>query len=168
MDRVDAMSERPYILVDVDGVLNAISCWKVSSCDCHAGWVRTKALGFQLLLNPAHGPALLALASETGAELAWGSTWEGLANEHIGPVIGLPELPWARMPSGHYAHKADGFVPWVTGRPFVWFDDEPDAPAAAAALACQPHLVITVDEATGLTAEHIAAARLWLMDAGAP
>lgn len=157
-------AERPYILVDVDGVLNAISCQRVKSCDCHAGWVRTRALGFPLLLNPAHGPALLNLAKETGSELAWGSTWENLANEHIGPVIGLPELPWARMPPQHWrhAHKADGFVPWVAGRPFIWFDDEPDAPGAAAALASQPHLVITVDEVAGLTDEHIAAAQVWL------
>ena len=38
--------------------------------------------------------------------------------------------------------KAEGFVPWPQGRPFVCFEDEAEEKAAAAALASQPHLVI--------------------------
>ena len=43
--------------------------------------------------------------------------------------------------------KAEGFVPWTRGRPFAWFEDEPEEQAAAARLASQPHLIIRVDPA---------------------
>ena len=157
---------KPLVLIDVDGVLNAISCQRVDSCECHPGWLRRKALGFPLLLNPAHGPWLLELAETTGAELVWGSTWESLANEHIGPAIGLPELPWVPMPprkfSGHRDLKAVGFVPWTAGRPFTWFDDESMELEAVAYHTTQPFLGIEVDGRTGLAEKHITLAREWL------
>jgi hypothetical protein len=108
---------------------------------------------------------LLNLAEETGAELAWGTTWEHDANTFVGPVIGLPELPVEPLKrvNGLRDTKPAGVVPWTLGRPFVWFDDDLTVPGDCLALAgVQPHLVIPVDESTGLTDEHMAAARDWL------
>lgn len=74
-----------------------------------------------LTLNPAHGRLLRVLAGAAGAELAWATTWEDLANRYIGPVLGLPELPVV-LPC-EYGAKAGTVVPWTNGRPWVWFDD---------------------------------------------
>jgi hypothetical protein len=163
---LEAARCRPLILVDVDGVLNpSFIARERRRLAFHEGWVQRRAdvggLVFRLFVNPAHGPLLWRLAEETGAELAWGTTWEYYANPCVGRLLGLPGLRWAPVRDGN--HKADGIVPWTRGRPFVWFDDEPGAAEVTARLAGgQPHLVVHVDDPPGLTEEHIATARTWL------
>jgi len=162
---------RPLILIDVDGVLNPwirhdLARQQPPFCDCHSGWVQTHARPhgggkFTLLLNPAHGPMLLDLAADTDAELAWGSTWEHHANQWIGPLVGLPELPVGVTHGGTF--KADTLIPWCDSRPFVWFDDDETELARADGIATQPHLSVHVDEETGLTGAHIVTAKAWLM-----
>jgi hypothetical protein len=161
------MADRPLILVDVDGVLNVITSSAERRRLCyHEGWRQRKVdvggLAFRLTVNPAHGPELRRLAAETGAELAWGTTWEDDANRFVGPLVGLPELPVC--PVAGFPHKAHGVIAWTAGRPFVWFDDEPDAAEVTAELAVgQPHLVVLVDETEGLTEQQLAGAREWLL-----
>lgn len=158
---------RPLVLLDVDGVLNpSFSSKTRRRLAYHDGWVQRRVdvggLTFRLFVNPEHGRWLRLLAIETGAELAWGTTWEEYANPCVGPLLCLPSLRHAVVRDG--VHKADGIVPFTAGRPFVWFDDEPDAGEAAARLAGdQPHLVVYVDEHTGLTEEHVTVARDWLL-----
>lgn len=161
-----ADSRRPILLIDVDGVLNVItSSRQRSRLIYHERYVHRRIDGFHLTLNPANGPLLAQLAADTGAELAWGSTWEQSANREIGPLLGIPELPFAPV-AGHRT-KADGVVPWTAGRPFVWFEDDQTVIERAEHLAVgQPHLIVRVDEATGLTEAHIEAARVWLNRAG--
>jgi hypothetical protein len=159
--------DRPLVLIDVDGVLNVIATAKERRRLCyHEGWrqkrVETGVGAFRLFWNPDTGPLLNRLAAETGAELAWGTTWEEYANLIVGPLVGLPRLPVASV--SDFPHKANGIVPFTAGRPFVWFDDEPDAAEVTAVLAIgQPHLVVKVDEREGLTEQHVAAAREWLL-----
>lgn len=154
-------------MVDVDGVLNAVTTASERRRLCyHEGWrqkrVELPVGAFRLFWNPTVGPLLRQLAKETGAELAWGTTWEEYANLVVGPLVGLPTLPVC--PVANFPHKANGIVPWTEGRPFVWFDDEPDAAEVTAVLAGgQPHLVVQVDEREGLTEQHVAAARQWLL-----
>jgi hypothetical protein len=62
--------------------------------------------------------------------------------------------------------KAAGFVPWAQGLPFVWFEDEAEEKAAAARLASQPHLVVLVDPAVGLTSLRLDEAARWLLALG--
>ncbi|MFC4501914.1 MULTISPECIES: hypothetical protein [Streptomyces] len=78
-------------------------------------------------LNPGHGAALLDLPYE----LCWATTWMAEANRWIGPVVGLPELPYVDFTAVLFAHRDDR-VHWKTetivahaaGRPFAWVDDE--------------------------------------------
>ena len=163
------MNNRPLILIDVDGVLNPFYAdempepWTKNRITVNDG--RT----FTVFLNPEHGPKLLALAEETGAELAWGSIWKDQANDHIGPRIGLPRLPFAPMPFHGSGTKARSFVPWTDGRPFVWFDDDCIALDTAVQMVDrvkQPFLPVLINPATGLTDRHLSEARSWLLKNG--
>ena len=128
-------------------------------------------MSFKLWLNPSHGPLLLDLAEGAGAELAWASYWCDNANEWIGPRIGLPELPFVPIPQfpgieegrSLGAWKARHVAEWTEGRPFVWFEDEPDATEC---IAGEPdvaeHLLVEIDPVTGLTGTHLTAAATWL------
>lgn len=164
------MSERPILAVDVDGVLNACD-WQ--NPEPPAGWRDARVRGYRIRHNPGHGARLLAIAEETGAELIWCTTWEEMANQYIAQLVGLPELPWVPMEPGRagrkfseYASvgetKAAAMAIYAGDRPFCWLDDEPDAGDELRSLAV-PHLVVHVDEESGLQDEHFEAARAWLL-----
>lgn len=166
--RAKLNSRRPILAVDVDGVLNACNDGPPAE-----GWQDAKARGFRIRHNPAHGARLLALAAETGAELVWCTTWEELANECIGPLVGLPELPWVPMAPGRAGQKfsdrpsvgstkARAMRAYAGERPFCWLDDEPDVAAGLEGWLA-PCVVIEVDERTGLQDKHFDAARSWLL-----
>ena len=133
------MSERPLLLLDVDGPLNPFRAPFLR----HRGYVtrrlhpanwsarqapgsRRLRRGLRVRLHPGHGARLLGLPYE----LAWATTWMHEANEMIAPVIGLPaDLPviefidlFAKDPEGLY-WKTRQVVAWAAGRPFVWVDD---------------------------------------------
>ena len=161
---------RPILAVDVDGVLNRCD-WRAR--EAPAGWLDAKVLGFRIRHNPGHGAALLAVAERTGAELAWCTTWEQLANDHIRHLVGLPELPVVPMKPGKAGlrfgerrsvgvTKAMAMAAYAGDRPFCWLDDEPDAADELAVLCDTPHLVVRVDEETGLADEHLKLAEAWL------
>ena len=160
---------KPLILVDVDDTLNLIEFSSAARrhLGFHHGWRRGKAWSdgreYQLLVNPAHGRLLRELAAVTGAQLAWATTLEEAANRYVAPLLGLPRLPVATpAPVGD---KAAHVVPWTSGRPWVWLDNDEDELAQASRLAWaagQPHLCVPVNPATGLTARHAELARAWL------
>jgi hypothetical protein len=158
----------PVVLVDVDGVLNPLE-------RPHRGYRRHRAtphgVTYGLWLNIEHGALLRALAHETGAELVWASYWRDQANRWISPRVGLPEMDFVPIPA--YAGQTDGLslgawkarhvAAWARGRPFVWFEDEPDVTGCVAAEAgIGPHLIVAVDARTGLVESHVEAARTWL------
>jgi hypothetical protein len=155
----------PILGVDVDGVLNALSPGRPAS-----GWldaeVRLEQASLRIRHNPGHGAQLLALAAEHGAELLWCTSWQELANEHIGPLVGLPELPWVPMDPGRRSEslgsvKARSIAACAGDRPFCWLDDERDAREA---LACHPvpHKVVWVEPLAGLQDHHLRRAGEWL------
>ncbi|POM23697.1 hypothetical protein BTM25_23180 [Actinomadura rubteroloni] len=158
----------PLLLVDVDGVLNPR---KRPSRRFRRHKCAPEGIAFKLWLNRAHGPLLLDLAERTGAELAWASYWCATANEWIAPRVGLPELPHVPIPrfpgtveGGTLgAWKARHVAAYTGGRPFVWFEDEPDATERIAAEdGVGPHLLVAVDPVHGLTDDHFARAADWL------
>ena len=98
------------LLLDVDGPLNPYAAKSTRRPDGYVTYRRTPSggwhtgrnarrfKGLRVWLNPEHGAQLLALAEETGLELAWATTWQHEANDRIGPVLGLPALPVVEFP----------------------------------------------------------------------
>lgn len=118
--------ERPWLLLDVDGVLNPeFSGQQRQKLLRTGGWRSTAGyadgLSWPLFLSGTHGPMLLKAARDTGAELAWATTWNGAANKWVGPKAGLPELPVLYAERGA---KPSTVLEQTQGRPFVWLDDE--------------------------------------------
>jgi hypothetical protein len=118
---------------------------------------------YRLVLNPAHGPALLKLAADSGAELMWATFWEGHANTWVAPHVGLPTLPVVPIPfrprwgpdsvatAGTW--KLKNVLARLGDRPFIWFDDD------ANPVNRPGQYVVHVDETTGLTDDHLRIAR---------
>lgn len=127
-------------------------------------------------LNPGHGPRLLALR----CDLVWATAWATDANDLIGPLIGLPELPvviWPENPGGEPTPMQPSFaqddelhwktrylVEWAAGRPFAWVDDEiTDADRTwVRAHHSGPALLHRVDHRSGLTDADFAVLDDWL------
>jgi hypothetical protein len=132
---------RPLLFLDVDGPLNpyaaqperrpegytTIRVFREGDADSDPGRLRSRAKPLRVWLNPEHGPALLAL----GYELCWATTWMSDANRFIGPVLGLPALPFVDFGDGLLRERPDGIhwkaaplLAYADGRPFAWVDDE--------------------------------------------
>ncbi|MEU6142118.1 hypothetical protein ABZ848_17340 [Streptomyces sp. NPDC047081] len=120
---------RPLLFLDVDGPLNPYAAKPERRPEGYTTIRVALQPGrpLRVWLNPSHGAALLGL----GYELCWATTWMDAANRWIGPVIGLPELPYVDFGAGLFAFRPDG-VHWKTeaivahaeGRAFAWVDDE--------------------------------------------
>ncbi|MEU1087046.1 hypothetical protein ACFYPN_14535 [Streptomyces sp. NPDC005576] len=156
------MGTKPLLLIDIDGPLNpymALSRRRApEGYRRHrmrpTGWETGQAL--PVLLNPAHGPALLALAGRY--ELVWATTWKNEANVWVGPHLGLPVLPFVDWPvvggsagDGTF-WKTRHVVAYAAGRPFAWIDDEvrEQDRAWVAAHHPGPALLRQIDPAVGL------------------
>lgn len=122
---------KAYILVDVDGVLNAFG---LQGKKLPADWKQAVARSFPIIYREEMGAELLSLAAENDAELVWCTTWQETANEHIAPLVGLPELPhiplhMPKMDASTGRCKAYSIPKWMNEngeKPFIWFDDESD------------------------------------------
>lgn len=160
---------QPILALDVDGPLNPdwvpghapaegfVSYrWKNETRRSN-GSVRYQRLP-RVWLNAGHGPQLLALE----AELAWGTSWNNLANRFIGPAIGLPVLPvvhvgepaWTERPGGlHW--KIPALAEFRPTQPLLWVDDECTKADARelARLRRAPTAIYRVDLRTGLTVD---------------
>lgn len=132
---------RPLLFLDVDGPLNPYAAEPETCPEGYTtvrvpqeggtagepGRPRTHMRPPQVWLDPGDGPALLAL----GYEVCWATTWMDDANRWIGPVLGLPELPYVDFGTALFNERSDGvhwksgpLVEYADGRPFAWVDDE--------------------------------------------
>ncbi|MFD7089388.1 hypothetical protein ACFV94_16530 [Streptomyces sp. NPDC059896] len=164
MDSRESSRTKPLLLIDVDGPLNpylALTAERAPEGYARhwtrpSGWPEDQPL--PVLLNPEHGVELLALADRY--ELVWATTWEDDANAWIGPVLGLPELPYVEwsgpeprgVPLGTF-WKTPYVLEYAAGRPFAWVDDE--ITSYDRAWTDQRHLaaalLLRIDPGTGLT-----------------
>jgi hypothetical protein len=182
---MDELLVPPLLMIDVDGPLNpfgAMPDHRPDGYEAHRlltpGWVAMQAtrnaewgyperrpVPLPVWLNPAHGPALMALPFE----LIWATTWEDEANTHLAPLLGLPELPFvawssprSKSPEGVF-WKTPEVVSWADGRPFAWLDDEitgadrewVDAHHPA------PSMLLRIDPSLGLLPEDFAVLKGW-------
>lgn len=166
---------RPLLFLDVDGPLNpyaaklqsrpegytTIRVAQEGGADSESGRLRSHVRPLRVWLNPNHGPALLSL----GYELCWATTWMSKANKSIGPVLGLPALPFVDFGDALLRERPDGvhwkaapLVAYADGRPFAWVDDEQgDADHAyVAANHAAPALLHHVNPRIGLRKDDFA------------
>ncbi|MFJ8886088.1 HAD domain-containing protein [Streptomyces sp. NPDC102402] len=165
---------KPLLLIDVDGPLNPFAALArrplPEDYTLHqmrpTGWKEGTPL--PVLLSPAHGDELLALAARY--ELVWATTWKDEANEWVGPRIGLPSLPYIDWPAMH-ALRPDGtywktrhVVDYADGRPFAWVDDEISDLDRAWVAAHHPgrSLLLRVDPWVGLVREDFETLAQWV------
>ena len=161
------MGERPWLLIDVDGVLNPLVV--ADGFDIHEltpiGWTRGP---LQVQLTPRHGGWIAAMTDVF--ELAWATTWEDSANTLIGPLVGLPELPVVHFgfetarPVWGICAKTPGVAAWVGRRPFAWLDDgidERDARWMRRQYGLHDFHLQPIDPLVGLTEADLAQVRAW-------
>ena len=158
------IGRRPILFLDVDGPLNPYAAKpsrRPEGYETHRFFAGTRdwgKRGLRVWLNPAHGPQLLALPFD----LVWGTTWEDQANEYIGPVIGLPELPVVHFGFSE-STKIPALVRYADGRPFAWVDDDIAASdhTYAGTHAGGPFLLHSVSPRLGLLDEDFRVLREW-------
>ncbi|MGF0174376.1 hypothetical protein ACQF36_28840 [Streptomyces sp. Marseille-Q5077] len=135
------MSQRPLLFLDIDGPLNPYATLSdtcpedYTTVQLPAEAQGSSAVGSPrsfrrpetMWLNPGHGKALLTL----GFELCWASAWMSDANQWIGPLLGLPALPFVDFGDSLMRERPHGVhwrsapvMAYADGRPFAWVDDE--------------------------------------------
>ena len=115
---------RPYLLLDVDGVLNPLGIERP------VGFVRYELSGFEVDLSAGHGVMLNAMSE--WFDLVWATTWEHEASLLIAPLLSLPrDLPVIEFTHGRADEtwKLHDVREFVGDRPLAWVDDELGAEA---------------------------------------
>jgi hypothetical protein len=156
------MTERPLLLMDVDGVLNPFA-----APACPEGFAEFDIPGGDgepTRLCRAHGGWLRELARRY--ELVWATGWGADANAYLSPLLGLPNLPLVTFPPVPFEprEKVPAIAAYVgERRPVAWVDDAlvPEAHAWAAARAA-PTLLLGTDPSRGLGRETVERLADWL------
>ncbi len=120
---------RPLVLLDVDGVLNALGPADASWPDWQRGTARAGGRAWPVRWSPSVVRAVLDWRDV--ADVQWLTTWGHDANAGLHTLLGLPELPVAGT------HDEPGRDPQAQGSP------DTDEPALAAVTPAAP------DELTG-------------------
>lgn len=167
------MSERPWLLIDVDGVLNPLVV--ADGFEIHeltpTGWVGP-ALNVQL--SAQHGDWILALTDVF--DLVWATTWEESANRLIAPIVGLPNdlpvIPFAEPRLRHewdISFKSPAVARYVGSHPFAWLDDsitDADTEWFSTVEGIGAYHLQAIDPTVGLTVADCAEVRRWAAGLG--
>ncbi|MFB7777750.1 HAD domain-containing protein [Streptomyces bauhiniae] len=173
----------PYLLLDIDGVLIPFPGADGSTPATHTRHEvvpigRSADNPVAIWLDPAHGSML---ADVIGTELftpVWCTSWRRDAATLIGPLLGLPHLPYVDLPrpritTSHpngYLWKRDYVEAWLGDALAVWIDDDftgldHDWAAERTARGATT-LLIQPDPHVGIEGRHLAEARAWLARTG--
>ena len=157
-----AVSDRPLLLIDVDGV---ISLFGFDPARRPAGRFETVD-GIVHFISATAGEHLRRLCE--AFEPAWCTGWEEKANEYLPHSLGLPgPFPCLSFDDstpvfgGHW--KLAGIDSYAgPDRPVAWIDDAHDDRCGAwAAARPGPTLLVSTEPAVGLTGEHVEELLWW-------
>ena len=165
LECVSAVSERPVLAVDVDGVISLFG---------FDGPLDQVPGNFHLIDGVAHciadgvGSRLLRLADEF--EMVWATGWEERANDHLPHLLGLPDdLPAltfggrARFGTAHW--KLEALDEFAGGRPLAWIDDSLDDSCYEwAGSRKAPTLLVATESHVGITDTHTERLLAWARD----
>jgi len=160
---------RPLVLLDFDGVLNALSGTEPPAPSCWSDWSTSREDGFRLWFSRTAAAAVAELG-----EVHWLTTWneDNKANTLLSPLLGIGPFPVAAAPLV-YPERDDLWKPRAvsaalrTGRPVIWFDDDSELLAdewrwtgedfniASNLFRCAP------DSSVGLTLADVQRAAAW-------
>ena len=166
---------RPVLLLDVDGVLNAVRR------DLPEGWRRGTFAGYVLSWDPTVVERLRTLHETGRVELQWLTTWAEMADRLLAEPLGLPRglRTHARpevAPTG-FGGRLGAVAGWwklaaaravaaaEPGRRIVWIDDDLADQAADTRewlVANGQVLVVAPAVATGLTHAELDRVESWL------
>lgn len=154
------MTERPLLLVDVDGVISVFGPG-VERGAC----VATLVEGVPHFLSRTTVPVLARLAERF--ECVWCTGWEDRADRHLPHLLGLTggwrHIAFADRPrdGAHWKLAAiDAFA--GAERPVAWIDDAHDDRCRAwAAARPGPTRLVATDPAVGLTEAHARELERW-------
>ncbi|WP_116450222.1 HAD domain-containing protein [Blastococcus litoris] len=166
----------PVLLLDVDGVLNAVRR------DLPEGWRRGTFNGYVLSWDPTVVARLRELHESGRVELQWLTTWTRLADELLAEPMGLPRGlrthdRYDVLPTGFGGERRGISGWWVLaaaravaeaepGRRIVWIDDDLAEQAEDTSEWLAAHgdvLVVAPDFGTGLTHAELDQVEAWLV-----
>jgi hypothetical protein len=168
-------SDRPILLLDVDGVLNA------ACLDLPQGWKRGTFNGYVLSWDPTITARLRELHESGRVEIQWLTTWTTDADRLLAEPMGLPRgletharadaaptgflgrfgarAGWWKLAAARAVAEAE------PDRRIVWIDDDLAEQAAETGewLAAHPRvLVVAPDLFVGLTHAQLDEIEVWL------
>jgi hypothetical protein len=167
-----------YLLCDIDGVLIPFPDQDGNIPSSHYRDQVTPTghdKPVTIWLNPAHGPLLDDVITDTGLDPVWCPSWRANVADLIGSRLGLPSWPHVDLPQlpltdSHpdgYLWKRDHVTAYIHSEPCAWIDDD-FAPAGhhwastRTATGC-PTLLIQPDPHHGLLRKHVTTIRRWAM-----
>jgi hypothetical protein len=171
-------TERPLLLVDIDGVISLFGAFAGPAGAAGAAGPVEGSFhsieGIPHFLSATAAAHLLALSSLF--ELVWASGWEERANEHLPHLLGLPpQLPFLRFSravGGRSRHstahwKLAAIDEFAGARPLAWIDDAlNDACREWAAARAAPTLLVRTEPQLGLTALEAQQLTAWALELG--
>ncbi|MEU3374449.1 HAD domain-containing protein [Streptomyces sp. NPDC006660] len=168
----------PYLLLDIDGVLipfpgdnGGAPCTHTRHDVLPSG--RAPDDPVTIWLNAEHGPMLMDVIRTGLVAPVWCTSWRQDAATMIGPLLGLPQLPYVDLPrpqitTSHpngYLWKRDHVDTWLGDAPAVWIDDDFTAVdhewAAERTDRGPATLLIQPEPYVGLKAGHLESTLTW-------
>jgi hypothetical protein len=152
---------KPILAVDVDGVISLFDFEQPRA----PAETRFEVIdGVVHCISIGAGEQLHRLGEHF--ELLWATGWEARANERLGALLDLPELPYltfdgkARFGSSHW--KLGPLERYSQGRPLAWVDDcLGDACVSWARQRPEPTLLVSTAPHRGLEESHVETLELW-------